>query len=80
MNWLTDTPLGFELFTNHDIPGSLFYYLSVMPELSQTSIRKIAYSKKNYHSLKQFQESTTGKPQEHGLSLENSERNFMDSI
>jgi len=41
MHWLTATPGGFDLYTDHNNLIFLFDPLSVVPDLSQTSLRKV---------------------------------------
>lgn len=41
MHWLAATPAGFDLYTDHNNLIFLFDPLSVVPDLSQTSLRKV---------------------------------------
>jgi len=41
MHWLTATPQGFDLFTDHNNLIFIFDPLAVVPDLSQTTIRKV---------------------------------------
>lgn len=41
MHWLVSTPSGFDLYTDHNNLIFLFDPLSVVPDLAQTSIRKV---------------------------------------
>lgn len=41
LHWLTVTPRGFDLFTNHSNLSFSFHPLSFMPDFSESNVRKV---------------------------------------